>query len=108
MSNAVYVYLLLFLLSLGTAAGCGPRRETPAPPPPAVTEPQRGEQQPSPVAVLVEERCSRCHDLTRVYRTREKTAWPGIVSRMVRMSPGLLSAEEQELVVRHLQDNYGE
>lgn len=106
MRKFIFVYLFFFSLSLGTAAGCGTRPETPAPP--AVTEPQRGEQQPSPVAALVEERCSRCHDLNRVYRTREKTAWPEIVSRMVRMSPGLLSAEEQELVVQHLQDNYGE
>lgn len=105
MRKYCFVSLLLFLSV--TAAGCAARRETPAPPPPAVTEPARGEQQPSPGAALVEERCSRCHDLNRVYRTREKAAWAGIVNRMLQMSPGLLDNEEQGLVIEFLQENYG-
>lgn len=108
MKKSFFTYLLLTFILLSTIAGCGPRRETPAPPPPAVTEPQRGEQQPSPLAALVEERCSRCHDLNRVYRTRDQDSWPGIVTRMVQLSPGLLSAEEQEQVVRYLQENFGD
>lgn len=101
-----FVFLLFFLLTAANG-GCGARRETPAPPPPPPREePARPES--SPVTALVEERCARCHDLNRVYRTRKKEAWPGIVTRMAGMSPGLLSEEEQELVVRYLQENYGE
>jgi len=101
-----FVFLLLCLL-LALAAGCAPR-ETPAPPPPVREEPARGEQPPSPVAALIEERCSRCHDLNRVYRARKKEAWPGIVTRMVQISPGLLKDDEQAEVVQYLQENYGE
>jgi hypothetical protein len=107
MNKYFFAFLLLFLLT-SVAGGCGTRREASPPPPPAREEPVKREPEPSPVTALVEERCVRCHDLTRVYRIRKKEAWPGIVTRMAGMSPGLLSAQEQELVVRYLQENYGE
>jgi len=95
--------LSIFLLILTTftilTTGCG--RSAPAQPP--------AQNGPSPdvAAALVEGRCARCHTLDKVYRERNAQLWPGIVTRMVNMSPGLLTDDEYNLVVEYLQENYG-
>ncbi len=93
------------------ATGCG--RNAPAQPPvqpPTQNAPEQppAENGPAPeiAAALVEGRCAHCHTLDKVYRERDAQLWPGIVTRMISLSPGLLTADEYNLVVEYLQENY--
>ncbi len=57
---------------------------------------------------LIENNCSRCHNLDRVYVIKAKDQWPIIIDRMVRKSPGLLNEVETTAVVEYFQENYSQ
>ncbi|MBT9169488.1 MAG: hypothetical protein DDT19_02848 [Syntrophomonadaceae bacterium] len=84
------IFLLFLTIFALLATGCG--RNAPAQPP----EQPPAENGPAPemAAALVEDRCARCHTLDKVYRERDAQLWPGIVTRMISFSPGLLSTDE--------------
>jgi len=58
-------------------------------------------------ATLVQERCSRCHPLSRVESARYSAAdWQSIVSLMISRG-ARLTPEEETLVVDYLATNFG-
>jgi hypothetical protein len=96
-------FLLVLTMFVLLVTGCA--RSAPAQPP--VQPPAENGPAPDVAATLVEGRCARCHALDLVYRERDAQLWPGIVTRMVSLSPGLLTDDEYSLVVEYLQENYG-
>ena len=58
-------------------------------------------------AALVQERCTKCHDLGRVKRARKtEEGWRTTVKRMVGKGAQLNQAE-QEAVIQYLTETYG-
>jgi len=58
-------------------------------------------------ATLVQERCSRCHPLSRVESVRYSAAdWQSIVSLMISRG-AQLTPEEETVVVNYLATNFG-
>lgn len=96
------VFVALLLTSL-FAACAGAKEDTAVPP----TEQEKATP---PAALdgkaLVEERCTKCHDLGRV-ESAKKTAeeWKATVERMVAKGTQL-NQEEQELVIKYLAETY--
>lgn len=92
--------VVLLLTSLVVACG-GPKEETPVP---------TQEEKPAPSTLngetLVEERCTKCHDLGRVERAKKtEEEWQATVERMVGKGAQLNQAE-QELVIKYLAETY--
>jgi cytochrome c5 len=101
----VGVFTMMFLVVLlgSLLVACGAKDETAVPTP---------EEEAAPVTldgkVLVEERCTECHDLGRVERAmKAEEEWKATVERMVGKG-AQLSQEEQALVVQHLAEAYPE
>ena len=103
--RAVFALAMMFLMvllgSLLTACG-GAKGEAPVP----TTE----QEEAAPVTLdgksLLEERCTRCHDLGRVERARKtKEEWKATVERMVEKG-AQLSQAEQEQVIQYLTETY--
>ena len=80
-----------------------PPTETPVPTEAPATE----EAPPTPDGkTLLQERCTRCHDLGRVERARKtEEEWKATVERMVGKG-AQLSQADQELVIRYLAETY--
>jgi cytochrome c5 len=90
----------LVLGSLLIACGGGAKEE-PAPP---------AKEEAAPAALngksLVEERCTKCHDLGRVEKAKEtEEEWKATVERMVEKGAELSQAE-QEAVIKYLAETY--
>jgi cytochrome c5 len=93
---------LVLLLGLFLTACGGAKGETAVP----TTE----QKEAAPVTLdgkaLLEERCSRCHDLGRVERARKtEEEWKATVERMVGKG-AQLSQAEQEQVIQYLTETY--
>jgi len=100
---AVLTIMLLVLLVGLLLAACGEAKDETAVP---ATE----QEEATPVALdgkaLLEERCTRCHDLGRVERARKtEEEWKATVERMVEKG-AQLSQAEQELVIQYLTETY--
>ena len=100
MPNRLYIVLFVFfafsLLISACSSGASSSTVTPA-----ATSSQDG-------ATLVQERCSRCHPLTRVENARHTAAqWKSIVAMMISRGAQLNSSEETT-VVNYLAANYGQ
>jgi cbb3-type cytochrome oxidase cytochrome c subunit len=99
----VLAMMLLVLLVGSLLAACsGAEEETIAP----TTEQEKA----TPAAIegraLLEERCTRCHDLARVEGARKtEEEWKATVERMVGKG-AQLSQAEQEAVVKYLAETY--
>ena len=79
---------------------------------PTATE-ESGEQEPTvPPAtadgmVLLEERCTVCHDLERVVSAqKDREGWEQTVDRMIRRGANL-NTEERDILVDYLAQTYG-
>ena len=82
--------------------------EVPATAAPTATEAPATEEVPATLEgkSLVEERCTRCHDLGRVERAKKtEEEWKATVERMVGKGAQLNQAE-QELVIKYLTETY--
>jgi len=99
---AVLTMALVVLLVASLVVACGgPKEETPVP---------TQEEKPAPSTLdgetLVEERCTKCHDLGRVERAKKtEEEWQATVERMVGKGAQLNQAE-QELVIKYLAETY--
>ncbi len=97
--------MMLVVLLLGSLlAACG-RAEG------ETTVPTTEQEKAAPVTLdgrlLLEERCTRCHDLGRVEQTRKTgEEWRTTVQRMVGKGAQLNQAE-QEAVIHYLAETYG-
>ncbi len=92
---SVLTMMLLVLLLGSLLAACGEATEQENAPPVAV----EGKS-------LLQERCTRCHDLGRVERARKtEEEWKATVERMVGKG-AQLSQTEQELVIQYLTETY--
>lgn len=99
----VLTMMLLVLLLGSLLAACGGAKEETAVP---TTE----QEEATPAALdgksLLEERCTKCHDLVRVERARKtEEEWKATVERMVGKGAELSQAE-QELVIQYLTETY--
>jgi cytochrome c5 len=101
---AAVLAITLVALVLGSllAACGGGAKEEPAPP--------ATEQEGAPAALdgksLVEERCTKCHDLGRVEKAKKtEEEWKATVERMVGKGTELNQAE-QEAVIKYLAETY--
>ncbi len=103
--TSVLVGLGMALLLIFVFAGCEPDGPYEEPEEEEHEEVEEGE--PLSGEALIEDRCTRCHGLDRVYVERREGSWRGIVESMVDKSPGLLDDEEFDAVVEYLQENYG-
>jgi len=101
------IYLLAVTIFAFLVTGCGSSAPAQPPAQPPVETPAENDPALEEAAALVAGRCARCHTLDQVYRERDAQLWPGIVTRMVSLSPGLLTDDEYNLVVEYLQENYG-
>jgi cytochrome c5 len=100
---AVLTVMLLVLLLGSLLAACGGARDETAVP---TTEPGGA----TPVTLdgksLLEERCTKCHDLGRVEQASKTEAeWKATVERMVGKG-AQLSQAEQTLVIQYLAETY--
>ena len=104
------VILTLIIASL-VSVQCGgspPATEVPPTETPAATEAPATEEAPTALdgKSLVEERCTKCHDLGRVERAKKtEEEWKATVGRMVGKGTQLNEAE-QELVIQYLTETY--
>lgn len=99
---AVLTMTLVLLLGLLLAACGGAKDET------AVPTTEQGEGTPVTLDAksLLEERCTRCHDLGRVEKANKtEEEWKATVERMVGKG-AQLSQAEQTLVIRYLAETY--
>jgi cytochrome c5 len=105
-----FVLLILVIASL-IAVQCGgspPATEAPAPTKAPPTEAPATEEVPTMLdgKSLLEERCTRCHDLGGVERAKKtEEEWKATVERMVGKG-AMLSQAEQELVIQYLAETY--
>jgi len=102
MPAALTITLVVLLLG-SLLAACGSARVETAVP---TTE----QEEATPVTLdgksLLEERCTRCHDLGRVERAKKtEEEWKATVDRMVGKGAQLDQAE-QTLVIRYLAETY--
>ena len=100
---ALLTMTLLVLLLGSLLAACGGAKEETA-------VPTVEQKQVAPPMLdgksLLEERCTRCHDLGRVERARKtEEEWKATVERMVGKGARLGQAE-QELVIQYLTETY--
>jgi hypothetical protein len=99
---AVLTMTLLVLLSGSLLAACGARDETAVP----TAEPGGGTPVTLDGKALLEERCTKCHDLGRVEQAKKtEEEWKANVERMVSKGAELDQAE-QELVIQYLAEAY--
>ena len=103
---------LAALLALALAVilvGCGPGEpDTLAPDPPAVENGDDGTTvmpEADPGLVLVETKCSGCHELARVWaKDTDRAGWDALVARME--ANGLqVTAEERQTIIDYLAEN---
>ncbi len=88
--------LVIAIITLGVLAACGGADTT--------SQPEEGGVS---GATLLEERCSTCHGtdkVTQASKTQEE--WEQTVTNMVEKGAEL-TAEEQEVLVAYLAENYG-
>jgi len=102
-----FVVLAVVIASL-VSVQCGgspPATESLATAAPVATEAPATEGAPATLdgKSLVEERCTKCHDLERAKKTEEE--WKATVERMVGKGARLNQAE-QELVIKYLTETY--
>ena len=96
-SNSIKLALVLVVvLVVSAASGCGGAQEAPA-----------GEQMVVDGETLLEERCTECHGLDRT-TSQEKTRaeWEATVSRMVNQGAEL-NEDEKTVLVDYLAETYG-
>jgi cytochrome c5 len=106
MSRSIPVILTVMLLGLllgSLLAACGGAKDETAVP---TTE----QEEAAPAALegksLLEERCTRCHDLGRVERAKKtEEEWKATVERMVGKGAQFNEAE-QEVVIQYLAETY--
>jgi cytochrome c5 len=103
MSKRILV-IMTFLLLLGSLlAACGKDKDETATPP---TEQEQVAPPELDGKTLLEERCTRCHNLGRVERAKNtEEEWKTTVERMVDRG-AQLNQEEQELVIQYLTEMY--
>lgn len=99
-------------------AGCGPKEkvadaaEPPGEPPASIAEPYEAEAEPpaaaeAPGKVLLEARCTVCHNLERVQKKKaDRAGWEKIVDEMIGTGAKLDDAEK-DMVLDYLVENYG-
>ena len=104
------ILALVMIFTLGTVlTACGSKSTTQpsAPPNNATVTPATG----GSVAdgqTLLNQRCTRCHSLTRVINAKHSEAqWSQIVSQMVRRG-AQLSGDEENVLVAYLAKTYGQ
>jgi cbb3-type cytochrome oxidase cytochrome c subunit len=96
--------LMLLVSLLGTLfTACGGAQDETA-------VPAKEQEKDTPAALegkaLIQERCTKCHDLGRVEQAKKtEEEWKTTVERMVTKGAEL-SQTEQELVIRYLTDTY--
>jgi cytochrome c5 len=100
---AVFTTMLLVVLVGSLLSGCGAAEEETAVP---TTE----QEEAAPAAIegktLLQERCTKCHDLRRVERAeKSEEEWKATVERMVRKG-AMLNQAERELVIGYLAEVY--
>jgi hypothetical protein len=100
---AVLTMMLLMVLLGSLLAACGGAKDETA-------VPTTGQEEAIPVMLdgksLLEERCTRCHDLGRVERAKKTDEeWKATVERMVGKGAELNEAE-QELVIQYLAETF--
>ena len=88
--------VLMVLVLTVAAAGCGGGQEAPA-----------GEQVAIDGEMLLEERCTECHDLERTTSQQKSRAeWEETVTRMIDRGAEL-NEDEKVVLVDYLAENYG-
>ena len=98
MKRQIVVILLISLAVALLISSCSPSTSTPTSA--STSSTQDG-------ATLVQERCSKCHPLTRVESARYTAAdWKTIVDLMISRG-AQLTPEEETVVVSYLAANYG-
>jgi len=99
---AVLTMTLLVLLLGSLLAACGAKDETAVP----TAEPGGGTPVTLDGKALLEERCTKCHDLGRVEQAKKtEEEWKATVERMVSKGAQLGQAE-QTLVIQYLAETY--
>ena len=102
---AVLTIMLLVVLLGSLLAACGGAKEETAVP---TTEQEEAAPATLDGKSLLEERCTRCHDLGGVERAKKtEEEWKATVERMVGKG-AMLSQAEQELVIQYLAETYPE
>jgi len=100
---SVLTMMLLVLLFGSLLAACGEAKEQTVAP---TTEQEKAPPATIEGKTLLEERCTRCHDLGRVERaSKAEEEWKATVERMVGKG-AQLSQAEQELVIQYLTATY--
>ena len=100
---SVLTMMLLVLLLGSLLAACGEAEEQTVAP---ATEQEKATPVTIEVKTLLQERCTRCHDLGPVERARKtEQEWKATVERMVEKGTQLSQAE-QELVIQYLTETY--
>jgi hypothetical protein len=93
--TAIFIFIAIAVLFSACSSGSSSRTSTPA-----ATTALDG-------ATLIQERCSRCHPLSRVTTARHTaTEWQTIVDQMIRRGASL-NANEETVVVEYLAATYG-
>ena len=88
--------VVLLIIAVGVASGCGGGQEAPA-----------GDQVTVDGETLLEERCTECHGLERTTsQEKTRTEWDETVTRMIDRGAELDEAEKAVLV-DYLAQNYG-
>jgi hypothetical protein len=102
-TKGVYGTVLFLLLMVLLVSACGGTRDPSAPGEEGVNAPTGLDGK-----VLLEERCTRCHDLGRVEKaSMNRDGWQANVDRMVDKGANL-TAEEQEVLIDYLAATYGQ
>ena len=100
---AVLTIMLLVVLLGSLLAACGGAEEKTAVP---TTEQEEATPATLDGKSLLEERCTRCHNLGQVERAKKtEEEWKATVERMVGKG-AMLSQAEQELVIQYLAETY--
>ena len=102
---SVFTMMLLVLLFGSLLVACGEAKDE-------IAVPTTEQEKATPTAIagktLLEERCTKCHDLGRVERARKtEEEWKVTVERMVGKGTQLSQAE-QELVIQYLAETYAQ
>jgi ABC-type Fe3+-hydroxamate transport system substrate-binding protein len=93
--TAIFIFIAIAVLFSACSSGSSSSTSTPA-----ATTALDG-------ATLIQERCSRCHPLSRVTTARHTaTEWQTIVDQMIRRGASL-NANEETVVVEYLAATYG-